>query len=363
MKQTLMLKLAPDAGQRAALLATMEAVNAACDYMAVWAAEHGTTSKWTIQAGCYRDVRDRYGLSAQATVRAIAKVAAAQKVSKSKAATFRPHGAIAYDSRIMSFKSLEHVSLLTTTGRILVPMRLGNYQRARMEAQRGEADLIFRDGRFYLSVTLDVPEPEQFEPVGTLGVDLGIVNLAADSDGDTHSGARIEECRSRYAERRAILQGVGTRSARRRLAKTRRSEARFRADANHIVSKQIVEKAQRTKRQIAVEELTGIRARIRARRPQRSRQAGWAFAQLRAFIEYKALLAGVPVIAVDPRNTSRTCPECEHCEKANRRTRDEFVCRSCGHAAPADINAARNIASRAAVMQPMVRGGLSCAAA
>lgn len=363
MKQTLMLKLAPGPDQSAKLLATMATVNTACDHMAAWAVEHGTTSKWTIQAGCYREARERFGLSAQMTVRAIAKVAAALKVSKGNAATFRPHGAIAYDSRIMSFKGLGHVSLWTLGGRELIALRLGGYQRARMDRQRGEADLIFRDGRFYLAVTLDVPEPEPFDPEGTLGVDLGIVNLAADSDGETHTGDAVEKCRAHYDKRRATLQSVGTRSARRKLAKTRRREARFRADTNHQISKQIVEKAQRTKRQIAVEELTGIRTRIRARRPQRSRQAGWAFAQLREFIEYKATLAGVPVVAVDPRNTSRTCAECGHCEKANRQTQAEFVCRSCGHAAPADINAARNIASRVAVMQPMVRGGLSSAAA
>lgn len=363
MKMTLMVKLAPDTQQRQALLATMEAVNTACDHLAAWAVERKTTSKWTIQAGCYRDVRERYGLSAQATVRAIAKVAGALKASKGKPPTFRPHGAIAYDSRIMSFKGLEHVSLWTLEGREKIPMVLGGYQRERMDRQRGEADLIYRDGRFYLSVTLDVPEPDAFTPTGTLGVDLGIVNIATTSDGNTHTGETVEACRSRYAKRRAVLQSVGTRSARRKLSRTRRREARFRADTNHVISKLIVEEAQRTTRQVALEELQGIRSRVRARRPQRSRLSGWAFAQLRAFIEYKAVLAGVTVVAVDPRDTSKTCSVCGHCEKANRRTQAEFLCKECGHAAPADINAAINIARRAPVMEPMVRGGLSLAAA
>jgi len=353
MKMTLMVKLAPDTQQRQALLATMEAVNHACDHMAAWAVEHKTTSKWTIQAGCYREVRERYGLSAQATVRAIAKVSAALKVSKGKPPTFKSHGAIAYDSRIMSFKGLEYVSLWTLEGRQRVPMVLGGYQRERMDRQRGEADLIYRDDRFYLSVTLDVPEPEQFTPTGTLGVDLGIVNLATDSDGNTHTGGTVEACRSRYTKRRAVLQ---------RLAKTRQREARFRADTNHRISKLIVGKAQRTTRQVALEELKGIRSRVRARRPQRSRLSGWAFAQLRAFIEYKAVLAGVTVVAVDPRDTSKTCSVCGHCEKANRRTQAEFLCKECGHATPADVNAAINIARRARVMEPMVRGGQPVAA-
>ena len=75
----------------------------------------------------------------------------------------------------------------------------------------------------------------------------------------------------------------------------------------------------------------------------RSRHAGWSFSQLRLFVEYKAKLAGVPVVTVDPRNTSRTCNACGHCEKANRKSQAEFCCKQCGHSENADLNAARNI--------------------
>lgn len=363
MKQTLMLRLDPSREQHQALLDTMRAFNAAATDCTEWATEHGTSSKWAIQAGCYRTIREGHGLSAQMAVRAIKVAADAQKrMPRGKAATFKPTGAVVYDSRIMSFKGAEHVSLWTLGGRERIAMRLGDYQRARMDRQRGEADLILRDGVFYLAVCLDAPEPDAMDPVGTLGVDLGLVNLAADSDGDTYSGAAVEECRARYAQRRAVLQQVGTRSARRRLAKTRRREARFRRDTSHIISKQIVSKAQGTGRQIALEDLKGIRDRTTVRRPQRNRHTGWAFAQLRQFVEYKSRLAGVTVVVVDPRNTSRECTACGHCEKANRRSQAEFVCRECGHAAPADINAAVNVARRAEVMRPMVRGGLHLAA-
>jgi hypothetical protein len=71
-----------------------------------------------------------------------------------------------------------------------------------------------------------------------------------------------------------------------------------------------------------------------------------------SFIEYKARLAGVRVQAVDPRNTSRLCPLCGCIDKANRKTQSEFLCVGCGYAANADINAARNIASRAAHVTP-----------
>jgi IS605 OrfB family transposase len=132
-------------------------------------------------------------------------------------------------------------------------------------------------------------------------------------------------------------------------------EARYRRHVNHCISKHIVTSAKDTARGIAVENLVGIRERIRFRRSQRARMGGWAFNQLRQFIAYKAKLYGVVMVAIDPRNTSRTCAVCGHCEKANRKSQAEFECRACGYTAHADINAAVNIAAAgAAVNRPEI---------
>jgi len=63
---------------------------------------------------------------------------------------------------------------------------------------------------------------------------------------------------------------------------------------------------------------------------------------------------GVPVIFVDPRNTSRTCPECGCVDKANRKSQSVFLCTACNFSGNADIVAAVNIAVRAEVNLPMV---------
>ena len=73
-------------------------------------------------------------------------------------------------------------------------------------------------------------------------------------------------------------------------------------------------------------------------------------AQLRSFIEYKAALVGVIVVAVDPRNTSRTCPACGHVDKANRVSQSRFLCAQCGCAGLADHFAAVEISRRASAM-------------
>ena len=50
---------------------------------------------------------------------------------------------------------------------------------------------------------------------------------------------------------------------------------------------------------------------------------------------------------VDPRNTSKTCSRCGHCERGNGKNQAEFSCKHCGFSANADWNAARNHRLRA----------------
>jgi len=103
-----------------------------------------------------------------------------------------------------------------------------------------------------------------------------------------------------------------------------------------------------------LEDLSGIRKRITVPKAQRRKQHSWGFYQLRQFIDYKAAIAGVPVIYIDPAYTSQECPICHHTSRSNRPTRDKFSCVCCGFSGPADTIAATNIAARVAVNLPIV---------
>jgi len=227
MKQVIVLKLEPSPEPHAALLATLEAFNAGCQHVADMAYERRLANKIALQPLVYGTLRERFGLSSQMAVRAISKAASAYKRDKRVHVRFKPHGAMVYDERIMSFKGLTHVSLLTIGGRQLIPIRKGSRERATV------------------------------------------------------------------------------------------------------------------------------------RKSQRYERMSWAFHQLRQFIAYKAAAAGIPLILVDPRNTSRTCPQCGHCAKENRRSQSEFLCEQCGFAAHADYVGATNVCrrgreARAAVSRPKV---------
>jgi len=354
MKLTLLVKLAPNEQQHNSLLRTMERFNEACNDIAKVAYHNRLANNWALHKLVYHRIRKQYGLSAQMTVRAIGKVVDAYKRDKNILCSFRSNGAMVYDERILSWKGLEYASILTLEGRVKVPIRIGEYQKARMDRLKGQADLLLRDGVFYLAATIDAPEETPFDPVGTLGVDLGLKYLSYDSDGESYSGAKVEEVRGRNAKLKAELQSCGTKSAKRHLKKLSGRESRFKRDVNHVISKKLVAKAKGTQRRIALENLKGIRRRVSVRRSQRSHLHSWGFYQLRHFVEYKAKLDGVQVIPVYPRGTSHICPICGVEDRKNRPERDLFRCIGCGYAGHADHVAAINIAARANVNRPIV---------
>ncbi len=348
MKLVAAVKLLPTPDQAAVLAATLARCNDAATWLAALGFDAQIFRQFDLHKLAYRALRDRFGLTAQAAVRTIAKVADAFKINRQVAPSFRLDGAQPYDDRILRFvKGGNAVSLWTIEGRVTITVVMGEHQRRLFAFQKGEVDLCFVRGKWYLAATCDIPETDEFKAEDWLGVDLGIVNIAADSDGRTYSGADIERVRQRLARRKAGLQRRGTKAAKRRLKKLSGKERRFRSHINHCLSKAIVEIAERTERGIALEDLTHIRSRVTAKRSQRSRLHSWAFGQLRAFLTYKAKRAGVPVLCVDPRNTSRQCATCGCIDKKNRPNQATFYCIACGHTTLADFNAALNIRQRA----------------
>jgi putative transposase len=345
MKLTVQIQLIPNADQSAKLLAVTERFNAAADWIAGELFECQLTNKIEAQRLLYAEIRHRFSLSSQMAILCLHRACEAYKRDKSIHPTFRKHAAITYDVRTMSFKGIDKVSLLTLDGRVVVPFILGKYQAERIGYPKGQADLVRRkDGKWFLLVTVTIPDGTEIPATDFIGIDLGIANIATDSDGNTRSGKTVEDVRRKHNLQRKRLQKRGTAGAKKKLVRVYKKEARFRKHENHCISKEIVSTARRTSRGIAVEELTGIRERVTARgRDARNKLGGWGFSQLGMFIDYKARLAGVTVVYVDPAYTSQTCHACGHRERSNRKNQSDFRCKACGHEAHADVNAARNI--------------------
>lgn len=345
MKLTAQIQILPDPDQAARLLSTVERFNEAAGWIAGELFARRLTNKIEAQRILYATVREKFGLSSQMSILCLHRACEAYKRDKAIRPVFGKHAAITHDVRTMSFKGIDRVSLLTLGGRVVVPFILGAYQAERLNYPKGQADLVRRkNGKWFLIVTVDVPEGTMTPATDFIGVDLGIAKIATDSDGAAHSGKVVEAVRRKHNLQRNRLQKRGTKGARKKLKRVSGKEARFKRHENHCISKAIVDTAKRTGRGIALEDLTHIRARVTARgKDARNRLSGWGFAQLGTFIDYKARLVGVEVVYVDPRNTSRACHECGHVAKSNRKSQAEFSCGSCGYRANADVNAARNI--------------------
>jgi putative transposase len=232
----------------------------------------------------------------------------------------------------------------------------GPRQYELLKHRHGEADLAMIDGKFYLFATCEIEEPDPIDISDMVGVDLGVTNIAVDSSGHVYASSEANNVRHRNRRLRQKLQKKGTKSAKRLLRKRSKKESRFAADVNHMISKRLVEHAQGTGCGIALEDLKHIRTRVTVRKRQRATLHSWSFDQLRQFIRYKAQRAGIPVVLVDPRNTSRTCPRCGCVDKRNRVNQATFSCIVCGFSGLADLIAAENIRvlGRAFVNMPNV---------
>ncbi|GHF90416.1 transposase [Kitasatospora xanthocidica] len=362
------VKLMPEADQAAALRATLRTVNKSANWVSVVAFERGVPREYELRKHTYAELKAR-GLGAQAAQHVIKKVRDAYTTLKgnlkagnlgkpgskrraraeSRPVAFRLDAAQPYDDRCLSWQYDQRtVSIWTVAGRLKGVRFACSPDALTMlrEDRKGESDLIERDGVFYLIATCDIPEPQVYEPAGFVGVDLGIANIATTSTGYRAAGRGLNRHRERQLDLRKKLQAKGTKSAKRLLKKRARKEARHTANVNHVVSKTIVTTAERTGRGIALEDLTGIRSRVRLRKDQRTTLHSWSFHQLATFVEYKAKRAGVPLVYVDPAYTSQECSQCHHIDRKNRVDQATFACRACGTLLHADDNASHNIARR-----------------
>jgi len=208
-----------------------------------------------------------------------------------------------------------------------------------------------RFGSYSVNIQVKTEAPIPQKSNGVIGVDLGRRDVAVTSEGESFSGEQITKIRDRYSRVRASVQrkaSEGTRSTRRRarriLERLSGREMRFQSWVNHNLSKHIVDKAKQSGCSIAIEDLTGIRQRTNQQprnKTERRRSNSWAFYQLRQFLDYKALGAGVEVLKVNPAYTSQTCHKCLHIHPVkgkSYRSGKTFNCKHCKWKGDADFN-------------------------
>ena len=198
-------------------------------------------------------------------------------------------------------------------------------------------------------VVLRKEPPKPYEPRAVIALDTNEDSLdGVHASGDSSrllrapfdGVRRVQEVHFRRRRRLARKKAFDRRVARRLLDREGRRERHRVRQRLHRVSKGLVRLATEARAVIVLEDLTLHGAGGRSRRMNR-RLASWPRGEIHRQIEYKAALAGVPVIKVNPAWTSKTCPACG----ARRRDRvgQVFVCLMCDWEMDRQINAGMNI--------------------
>ncbi|EFH85255.1 RNA-guided endonuclease InsQ/TnpB family protein [Ktedonobacter racemifer] len=413
MKQTIIakLKLHTTSEQLAQLRNLQLAYRDALNYVSRYAFEHGKmSSKRRLQEGTYQELRVLYALPAQMACSVPRQVGATYKglwtkykkhaASRKAGVTKKRYKGLDQPPRYLSptvtyqqgrdygFKTEQRVSVLTLSGRLILPY--SGYERhvALIEqgTSIGTAQLWYdqRKKRFYLLValSLELPDPEPGDLPQVVGVDVGRRYLAVTStttgSGDPlfFLGKEAVAQADHYTRLRKRLQQKGTRGAMRKVRAIEQRERRLKAETNHCISKRIIHRHPASL--IGLEELTDIRERTKPKKHRRTKQgksselvspkqrrenrrrSQWSFAQLQAMIAYKAMLAGSVAIKVDADYSSQACPKCGHTARANRPGKGlVFVCQNCHYTLHADLVGARNLVLRTLlVWQDWARTGL-----
>ncbi len=196
----------------------------------------------------------------------------------------------------------------------------------------------------------DVPKHNPTISEKQIGIDLGINVFAIDSDGVKYASPKpwkTAKEKIAYLSRKLSKKQKGSnncKKAKAALARAHEHVANVREDHQHKLSAKLVKE----NKLIAIEDLS-IQRMLSTKQEGKDKQtlhsnitdsAWFAFRQK---LEYKASRAGVRVVVVDPRNTSKTCSECKHVKKVLALEERVFHCEACGFQMDRDLNASHNI--------------------
>lgn len=290
-----------------------------------------------------------------------------EKKKEGKAKSERPklnRVSIRFDKRCYSFAKTTNVLTpywltlsLNRRTRISLPIKFGKRQQKLIEeASQGKwqfctVEMVKRDGEWYAHFVLKKEVELIDEPETIIGVDVGEWNVAVavaiskhnsskPMKGQFWSGAKIRYVRGKYSHIRRNLQ------RKKRLDLVKRigsKEGRIVNQILHTIAKEVVEYAKQFSKPIIImERLNGIREEMNSSAKLNRRLHAWSFRKLQQYIEYKANLEGIPVVYVNPKNTSKRCHRCGHV--ARKVEGREFKCLKCGLVYNRDLNSAINIA-------------------
>ena len=224
-----------------------------------------------------------------------------------------------------------------------------NFEKLLQFVNSGTMRISKKNNNYYAQIAYEPVIETTINDSGIMGIDMGIKcpAVAVTDSGKVKffgNGRENKAIKRRYAAKRHRLQKAKKLDA---LKKMQNKEERRKTDIDHKISRQIIDFAcENGISVIKLENLHGIRKKCFSQKYSTSKSrknnnmlSSWSFYRLTEFIKYKAELAGIKVIFVNPEFTSQICPKCGKKNKSNDRS---YVC-ECGYHGHRDIVGARNI--------------------
>jgi IS605 OrfB family transposase len=352
---TIKVKVSPEPEDEQALLDLMRRYRDALNYSVRTLIANKALSLSRAHRLLYKDLRERYGLPSR-----IAQDCYREAIAIAKSWLRNPKRGEVPTAKRLSVWLTHELSYRVKGDHVELAggyrLRVIGYDRRYDNFPSREARLVFRDGRFDLYVTKRVPRPAKYAPKGVLAVDVNERQVVV---GNSRVEVRIETPVERALHYRRLAERLqGKYSSARYSAWLRRSGVRrrvryFRRKAKNIMedwarktAHTIISLARQGQLAVAREDLTGLVEGLR-RLPKGHRTAliALGYRRLAFWMDWQAEKNGVPLLIVNPADTSTTCPRCgtKLVEVGYRRLR----CPSCGLEADRDTIAVLNIERRA----------------
>lgn len=232
------------------------------------------------------------------------------------------------------------LGLSTRRKKLHIPFYKNEHEMRRLhEGKPMNMQLIKKQNKWYASIYL-LLEPKLSYNSGVMGIDIGIKVPAviATDKGKVRFFGNGREIRFRQRQLRAHVKKMQQEKKYRELYKFNHKLHHVLTDYDHQISKKIIDFAiQEQIGLIKMENLTCIHRRFNVHKYENIYL--WSYRRLQEFIAYKAELAGIKVVYINPYNTSKKCPKCGKINSPQDRI---YQC-ECGFHAHRDVTAAMNI--------------------
>jgi IS605 OrfB family transposase len=352
---TIKMRVSPEPSSSQALLGLMRRYREALNYAVKALIENKALSLGKAHRLLYDTLKERYGLPSKVAVDCYREAIAIAKPwlnNPSRGSMPRARAPRIWLTNKYSYRVRGgYVELLGG-----YKLRIIGWDKRYDVYPSGDSILLFKNGKFILGISKRVPKPAKYVARGVLAVDVNEKHIVV---GNSQHEYRFETAVERAQHYKQLAENLQKKysspkySAWLRRRGIKRRIKSFHSKARNIiedwakkVSKKIASLAKRHQYAVAREDLTGLVENIR-KLPKEHRVGLTiiSYRRLEQWIDWQCEKQGVPVVAINSRGTSSTCPMCGSrlVEKGYRRLR----CPRCGFEADRDTVATLNIERKA----------------